>query len=111
MYLKRTKLLNDLRDVRVKHLADFFLFLDADLKLSFGKIMSIRSALRVPLQLVHHKDLLLAPELKLVLKGIKGGKPPVRTTPVVWNLPLVLDYLKSGQFFHLFFSFINPLRR
>ncbi len=55
--------------------------------------MSIRTAMRMPLQLVHRKDILVAPELKLVLKGIKGGKPPVRTTPVVWNLPRVLVIL------------------
>ncbi len=101
MYLKRNKHLKNLRDVKIKHLADFFLFLANDLQLSFGKIMSIRSSMRMPLQLVHHEDILLAPELKLVLKGIKGGKPPVRTTPVVWNLPRVLDYLKSEPFFHL----------
>ena len=44
--------------------------------------MSIRTALRVPLQWVHHKDILVAPELKLVLKGIKGGKAPVRVGPI-----------------------------
>ncbi len=101
MYLKNEQRLKDLREVKIKHLADYFLFLDAELQLSYAKIVSIRTALRIPLQLVHSKDLLISPELKLVLKGIKGGKTPIRTAPVVWNLPRVLDYLKSKPFYHL----------
>ncbi len=101
MYLKNKKHLKDLRDVKIKHLADYFLFLDAELQLSFAKIMSIRTAMRTPLHLVNRKDILLSPELKLVLKGIKAGKNPIRPNPVAWNLPRVLDYLKSKPFFHL----------
>ncbi len=63
--------------------------------------MSIRTALCVPLQLVHHKDSLVASALKLVLDGIKGGKAPVRVDPIKWALPRVLDYLKSKPFPHL----------
>ncbi len=101
IYLKDKQHLKDLREVKIKHLADYFLFLDAELQLSYAKIVSIRTALRIPLQLVHGIDLLISQELKLVLKGIKGGKTPIRTTPVVWNLPKVLDYLKSKPFYHL----------
>ncbi len=98
MFLKHKKQLKNLREVKIKHLADYYLFLDTDLRLSFGKIMSIRTALHIPLQLVLHKDILIAPGLKLILKGIKGRKAPVRVDPIKWNLPKVLDYSRSKPF-------------
>ncbi len=74
MYLQNEGRLKDLRDVKIKHFADYFLFLDAELHLSYAKIVFIRTAMRTPLQLVHRKDLLISPELTLVLKGIKEGE-------------------------------------
>ncbi len=96
-FLKDKKQLKDLNEVRDFHLADYFLHLDK-IGLVYSKLVSIRTALRIPLILVNDSDILLSQTLRLVFKGIKASKPISRPKPVCWSLPLVLEMLRSDSF-------------
>ncbi len=96
-YMREKKQLKDLNEVQDHHLAAYLLHLN-ELKLAYNKLISIRTAIRVPLMLVNESDVLLSHSLQLIFKGIKASKPPKRAKPVCWNLPIVLEMLRSDAF-------------
>ena len=69
-FLKDKKQLKDLNEVRDSHLADYFLYLDK-IGLAYSKLVSISTALRIPIIIINDSDILLSQTLKLVLKGSK----------------------------------------